>query len=95
MFKRIKKDINAVFERDPAAKNLLEVILCYPGFHAILLHRIAHFSIKGPGSIAPAYIPFFKVYYWNRNSPGSQTGNRDFYRPWIGCCHRGDSGDWG
>ena len=46
MFKRIKKDINAVFERDPAAKNLLEVILCYPGFHAILLHRIAHFFYK-------------------------------------------------
>jgi len=36
-------DYKAVFEKDPAARNFLEVILCYPGFHAILLHRIAHF----------------------------------------------------
>ncbi|MBM7582889.1 serine O-acetyltransferase [Caldicoprobacter guelmensis] len=42
MFDRIRKDIQAVLERDPAARNALEVILCYPGFHAILLHRIAH-----------------------------------------------------
>lgn len=42
MFRRIKKDIKAVFERDPAVTNTLEVILCYPGFHAIWLHRIAH-----------------------------------------------------
>lgn len=43
MFKRIKRDIEVVFERDPAVKSRLEVILCYPGFHAILLHRLAHF----------------------------------------------------
>jgi serine O-acetyltransferase len=42
LFRRIKRDIQVVFDRDPAARNLLEVILCYPGFHAILLHRIAH-----------------------------------------------------
>jgi cysteinyl-tRNA synthetase len=38
----IKQDYKAVFERDPAARNGLEVILAYPGFHAILLHRINH-----------------------------------------------------
>jgi serine O-acetyltransferase len=43
MFQRIKKDIQAVFERDPAVKSFWEVVLCYPGFHAILLHRLAHF----------------------------------------------------
>lgn len=42
MFKRIKRDIEVVFERDPAVTSGLEVILCYPGFHAIILHRIAH-----------------------------------------------------
>ena len=42
MFSRLKKDIQVVFERDPAAKSTLEVILCYPGFHAILMHRISH-----------------------------------------------------
>ena len=39
----IKRDYKAVFEMDPAAKNGLEVILAYPGFHAILIHRINHF----------------------------------------------------
>ena len=38
----IKRDFHAVFERDPAARNTLEVLLVYPGFHAILIHRITH-----------------------------------------------------
>ena len=41
-FARLRKDIRVVFERDPAAKNTLEVILCYSGLHAIWLHRISH-----------------------------------------------------
>jgi serine O-acetyltransferase len=43
MFKRLRQDINAVFERDPAARSVLEIILFYPGFHALWLHRFAHF----------------------------------------------------
>jgi len=43
MFKTLKEDIKIVFERDPAAKSVLEVVLCYPGFHAIIFHRIAHY----------------------------------------------------
>ena len=42
-FSRIKKDIRVVFERDPAAKSVLEVVLSYSGLHAIWLHRVAHF----------------------------------------------------
>lgn len=42
MFQSLKDDINAVVERDPAARSVLEVLLCYPGVHAILMHRIAH-----------------------------------------------------
>lgn len=42
MFDVLKKDIKAVFERDPAVKSVLEVFLCYPGVHAVLIHRIAH-----------------------------------------------------
>jgi len=42
MFGRIKKDIHAVFERDPAARSTLEVLVCYPGLHAIWFHRLAH-----------------------------------------------------
>ena len=43
MFERMKKEIQAVFKRDPAARNLCEVIFCYPGLHAIWLYRLAHF----------------------------------------------------
>jgi len=42
MFARIKEDITSVFERDPAARNALEVLFCYPGLHAVWFHRIAH-----------------------------------------------------
>jgi len=39
----LKEDIQTVFAKDPAARSTLEVILCYPGLHAIWLHRLAHF----------------------------------------------------
>ncbi|TKJ45986.1 serine O-acetyltransferase [Candidatus Aerophobetes bacterium Ae_b3a] len=39
----MRKDVQAVFKRDPAARNLCEVIFCYPGLHAIWLYRLAHF----------------------------------------------------
>lgn len=42
MFKQLKEDIQAVFARDPAARNTLEVITNYPGIHALILHRVAH-----------------------------------------------------
>jgi serine O-acetyltransferase len=42
MFKRMREDIHIVFERDPAARSVLEVICCYPGLHAVWLHRISH-----------------------------------------------------
>ena len=42
MLDQIKTDIDAVMHRDPAAKTRLEAALCYPGLHAIWLHRLAH-----------------------------------------------------
>jgi serine O-acetyltransferase len=42
MFDRIREDIACVFERDPAARSTWEVVTCYPGFHALLIHRVAH-----------------------------------------------------
>ncbi len=38
----IREEIRVIFERDPAAKSVLEILLCYPGFHALLFHRLAH-----------------------------------------------------
>ncbi len=42
MFDTLKEDIKVVFERDPAVRNTLEIFICYPGFHAVLLHRVSH-----------------------------------------------------
>jgi serine O-acetyltransferase len=42
MFNRIREDINSVFERDPAARNVLEIVFCYPGLHAVLFYRVSH-----------------------------------------------------
>jgi serine O-acetyltransferase len=42
MFERMREDIQSVFSRDPAARNAFEVVTCYPGLHAIWLHRAAH-----------------------------------------------------
>jgi len=42
MFAALRRDIRTVLERDPAARSALEVLLCYPGVHALALHRIAH-----------------------------------------------------
>ncbi len=46
MFSKIRYDIRAILERDPAARNGLEVFLLYPGFHALLYHRLAHWFYK-------------------------------------------------
>lgn len=41
MFERLREDIQSVFHRDPAARNAFEVLTCYPGMHAIWIHRTA------------------------------------------------------
>jgi len=46
MFDSIKNDMKIIKKRDPAAKSNLEILLCYPGLHAIIIHRIAHFLYK-------------------------------------------------
>jgi serine O-acetyltransferase len=38
----LKEDLKTVFERDPAARSVLEILFCYPGFHALLFYRLAH-----------------------------------------------------
>src|SRR5439155_10108608 len=42
MFDAIRRDVRTVLERDPAARSAFEVMLCYPGVHALALHRVAH-----------------------------------------------------
>jgi len=42
MFRQLREDVASVFERDPAARSTWEVLTCYPGLHAVWIHRIAH-----------------------------------------------------
>jgi serine O-acetyltransferase len=42
MFKHLREDIASVFDRDPAARNTWEVLTCYPGLHALVIHRLGH-----------------------------------------------------
>ena len=42
MFRHLREDIASIFDRDPAARNAWEVITCYPGVHALVIHRLAH-----------------------------------------------------
>ncbi|QGU00754.1 Serine acetyltransferase [Candidatus Syntrophocurvum alkaliphilum] len=46
MFSTLRREIDVIFERDPAVRSIWEVIFCYPGFHAIIFHRIAHFFYR-------------------------------------------------
>lgn len=56
MLERIKKDIQVVFERDPAAKSVWEVVLCYPGLHVLWFHRLAHYLYRKDLVLLPRII---------------------------------------
>ncbi len=42
MFRDLREQVETIFREDPAAKSTLEIVLCYPGFHAVIWHRLAH-----------------------------------------------------
>jgi serine O-acetyltransferase len=56
MIKTIHDDIQSVLERDPAARNILEVLLCYPGLHAVWAHRLCHRLWIGGFKLAARWI---------------------------------------
>lgn len=55
---KVKEDIRTIYENDPAAKNLAEVILCYPGLHAIIAYRLAHRLHKWHIPLIPRMISY-------------------------------------
>jgi serine O-acetyltransferase len=77
MFKTLSDDIQAVFERDPAARSKLEVLLCYPGVHAVLLHRLAH-ALWRRGWLLPGRLlsQFSRWLTGIEIHPGAQIGRR-------------------
>ncbi len=79
MFRRIKEDIKAVKERDPAAKSTLEVLLCYPGLHALLCHRFAHFLYRHGLVLLPRILSHLSRFFTGIEiHPGARIGNSFF-----------------
>ncbi len=79
MFRTIREQIDTVFRRDPAARSVLEIVLCYPGFHAILLHRLAH-RLYGGGwfTLARMVSQFSRTVTGIEIHPGATIGRRFF-----------------
>ncbi|WP_180682015.1 serine O-acetyltransferase [Tepidicella baoligensis] len=79
MFARLKSDIDCILERDPAARSRWEVLTCYPGLHAVVLHRLAHACWNAGFKWLGRWIS-----HWNRwltgieIHPGAQLGERVF-----------------
>lgn len=59
MFKTILEEVDSFFERDPAARSRLEIFFCYPGFHAIILHRLSHWLWKKNVRLLARFISTF------------------------------------
>ncbi len=79
MWERFREDIRTIKERDPAAKNYLEIFLCYPGLHAIWLHRIAHFLYEeGWFTTARLISHFNRAFTGIEIHPGAKIGRRFF-----------------
>ena len=79
MLDRIREDIQAVFNHDPAARNTLEVILCYPGLHAIWVHHLAHrFYLWGWYTLARLVSHLGRFLTGVEIHPGAKIGRRVF-----------------
>jgi len=79
MLERIREDIREVFERDPAARNWLEVLIAYPGLHALWVHRIAHvLYLKKFYTLARLISHLNRFFTGIEIHPGAKIGRRVF-----------------
>lgn len=79
LLKLIKQDLDCVFERDPAARNRLEVLLTYPGLHAIIAHRLAHGLWVRGWRFAARWMSYFSRMFTQIDiHPGATIGDRFF-----------------
>jgi serine O-acetyltransferase len=79
MFGVIREQIDTIFREDPAAKSVLEIVLCYPGFHAVLLHRFAHWLYRSNVPLIPRVVSQFSRFATGIEiHPGATIGRRFF-----------------
>ena len=75
-FHSISRDWRACFERDPAARNWLEVLLCYPGLHAIVWHRMTHPWHRVGVPVIPRLVSHFVRFFTGIEiHPGAEIGS--------------------
>ncbi|HJV16120.1 MAG TPA: serine O-acetyltransferase [Bacillales bacterium] len=97
MFKRLKEDIDVVFEQDPAARSVFEVVLTYSGLHAIWWHRLAHGLFKRKFYfLARAISQISRFFTGIEIHPGAKIGRRFFIDHGMGVvigetCEIGDN----
>ena len=83
--KDLKEDINAVFKRDPAARNSLEIILTYPGIHALVLHRGAHCLWNNEQKLAARVVSYgSRIITGIEIHPAAKIGRRFFIDHGVG-----------
>jgi len=76
---KVREDIKVIYDNDPAAKNLLEVILCYPGLHALIAYRFAHRLYKWHIILLPRVISYLtRIITGIEIHPGAIIGRRFF-----------------
>lgn len=79
MFGVIREQIDTIFREDPAAKSVIEIILCYPGFHAVLMHRLAHWLYQKRVPFFPRFISQVSRFLTGIEiHPGAAIGRRFF-----------------
>lgn len=79
MFRTIREQIDTIFREDPAAKSAVEIFLCYPGFHAILAHRLAHKLYRWGVPLVPRVISQISRFFTGIEiHPGARIGRRFF-----------------
>ena len=76
---KVSEDIKVIYDNDPAAKNILEVILCYPGLHALVAYRFAHRLYKWKIPLIPRIISYLtRIITGIEIHPGARIGRRFF-----------------
>jgi serine O-acetyltransferase len=79
MFAAVREQIETIFREDPAARSVLEIVLCYPGFHAVLMHRAAHRLYQTGVPILPRFISQISRFLTGIEiHPGATIGRRFF-----------------
>jgi serine O-acetyltransferase len=79
VFAAIQEQIETIFREDPAATSVLEIFLCYPGFHAILFHRLSHRLYRSGLPILPRFLSQISRFLTGIEiHPGAKIGRRFF-----------------